>query len=133
VRVVGSVGGEEFDDDEGRDDKDEDDLFGVADGAGLEGEDDLVELVQGIGDMPPAVEPREGFRASVHPELFLEVLDGLGHGAVFEVVDDGLLFKRAKGDFGCPGNRGDTRSAERLAAKGRKDRKEKLDRDMVSG
>ena len=57
----------------------------------LEGEDDFIELVQGIGDMPPGEETGEVGGGGVEAELFLEVLDGLGHGAVFEVVDDGVL------------------------------------------
>jgi hypothetical protein len=51
----------------------------------LEGEDGFVELVQGIGDVPPGVEAGEGGGGGVDAELFFEEFEGLGLGAGFEV------------------------------------------------
>ncbi len=68
-----------------------------------EDEDRAVEVVQGIGDVPPVVEAGEGGAGGADFVLFADVLEGLGERTGFEPSDDLLLLVFGQGFEGGVG------------------------------
>lgn len=68
-----------------------------------EDEEGAVEVIQGIGDVPPVIEAREGGAGGADFEFLADVLKGLGQGASFEPSDDLLLLVFRQGFEGGVG------------------------------